>query len=441
MKGTTHHLILKRILIVATVLAMLQGCFLGAMAEEEKVNLRVMVWGQSNNISAFTNTIYEVNPEFSERVNVEFIVGGTGDPEVAEQYRLALASGVPCADIIQLNYTQLAEFAEAGAVMDLSGLVEPVWDDLLDAAKTICTYKDEVVAVPGAINTKLFYYRTDIFEECGVDPATWETVEDMIRDGQEIQKKYPNYYIHNISKEAGVQNYDIYMMFTAFDGRLADEEGNYIADTDPGVRKAFETLKKLYDSGIAYDATDFTSGWEHGLASGEIVGELTSNWFRYFASVYAPDQVGKWAAAEWPTEIRKGSEAGGSILVIPTFCEHVDEAMEFLKYYRLDADTVTAGFFNNNAVPVLAPVFETITERAEHSFLTNNLQGKTYWQVEYDTFNNGQYAIFPYTPKAAAEMNIVNAYSTKYFSGEMDLDAMLSSMNQDLVMQIGNPYE
>ena len=43
---------------------------------------------------------------------------------MAEKIRLALASGEPCADVIQLNYTQVPEFAEAGALEDLSDIYE-----------------------------------------------------------------------------------------------------------------------------------------------------------------------------------------------------------------------------------------------------------------------------------------------------------------------------
>ena len=433
------HGIWKRIatMTIAMALALL-AC--GVASAEEKAELTIMVWGQTASMEMGVETILANNPDFAAQVDIKVITGGQGDPDVAEKYRLSLASGVPCADIIQLNYTQLSEFASIGAVEDLSDVFEPVWDDLLDAAKVLCTYDGQIVAAPGAINTKLYYYRADIFEECGVDPTTWKTVDDMIAGAKAIQEKYPDKYIYNMSHTSGAQDYGLYTFFTSFDAKFTDEEGNYILDSDPGVRKAFETLKKLYDSGICYDATDFTSGWEYGLANGELIGQLTSNWYRIFASIYAPDAQGLWTACEWPEEIRKGSEAGGSIYVVPTFCTNKELAKEFLRLLRADTEMAEKQFYDNNAVPVLSSAFEQITDRAEHPYLIGN-HGKSYWQIEYDCFNNGQYSIFPYTPKAAAEMVIVNAYSTQFFSGAMDLDTMLSELNMDLTMQIGNPYE
>lgn len=430
---------LKHLVAITLSIALLLGLFSIASAEE-KTKLTIMVWGQTTTMENGVKVILENNPEFASKVDIEVITGGQGDPEVAEKYRLSLASGVPCADIIQLNYTQLAEFAEANAVVELTDVFSPVWDDMLDAAKVLCTYNDKIVASPGAINTKLYYYRQDIFDECGVDPTTWETVDDMIAGAKKIQETYPECYIYNMSHMAGAQDYGLYTFLMAFNARFTDENGNYILNSDPGVRQAFETLKKLYDSGICYDATDFNSGWEYGLANGELIGQLTSNWFRYFVGVYAPEGAGLWTACEWPTEIRQGSEAGGSIYVIPTFSAHPEEAKEFLRLFRADTAMAQEQFWQSNAVPTLSSAFEKITERAEHNYLVGN-HGKSYWQIEYDCFNNGYYSIFPYTPKAAAEMSIVNAYSTKYFTGEMDLDSMLNDLNMDLEMQIGNPFE
>ena len=429
---------LRLVVSIALVLCMMLG--LMSFASAEKKTMTVMVWGQTATMQMAVDTILKNHPEFAEKVDIQVITGGQGDPEVAEKYRLALASNVPCADIIQLNYTQLSEFAGAGACQDLSDIFTPVWDDMLGAAQVLSTYDGKIVAAPGAINTKLFYYRQDIFDECGVDPTTWKTVDDMIAGAKKIQEKYPEKYIYNMSHTAGAQDYGLYMFFTSFGGKFTDENGNYIWNTDPGINQAYTVLKKLYDSGICYDATDFTSGWEYGLAHGELIGQLTSNWFRYFVGTYCPDDAGKWTACEWPDEIKQGSEAGGSIYVVPTFCTCTEEAKEFLRLMRADSDLQDAQFWDCNAVPVLKSGFEKIIDRAEHSYLVGN-HDKSYWQIEYDCFNNGCYSINPYTPKAAAEMVIVNAYAGKYFTGEMDLQSMLDDMNMDLEMQIGNPFD
>lgn len=275
---------------------------------EGKETIRYMIWGDASLYNQISDSLQTTYPEFFEKYEIEVIVGGSGDNEVAEKIRLSLASGEPCADIIQLNYTQVPEFAEAGALEDLSDVYEGYEDNLTFAAKNLSQYKDQIVTVANQINSKLFYYRKDIFDECGVDPTQWKTVDDMIAGSAQIKEKYPDSFIHNCSKEEGFSGYDAYMMMCVYDAKFSDENGEYICDTDPGLRKSMETLKKIFDSGICYGSGDFTPDWEAALADGTLVGEFTGSWFKLFIPGYAPDQSGKWAACLWPEEIRKGSE-------------------------------------------------------------------------------------------------------------------------------------
>ncbi|WP_171902261.1 ABC transporter substrate-binding protein [Eisenbergiella tayi] len=402
---------------------------------EGKETIRYMIWGDASLYNQISDSLQTTYPEFFEKYEIEVIVGGSGDNEVAEKIRLSLASGEPCADIIQLNYTQVPEFAEAGALEDLSDVYEGYEDNLTFAAKNLSQYKDQIVTVANQINSKLFYYRKDIFDECGVDPTQWKTVDDMIAGSAQIKEKYPDSFIHNCSKEEGFSGYDAYMMMCVYDAKFSDENGEYICDTDPGLRKSMETLKKIFDSGICYGSGDFTPDWEAALADGTLVGEFTGSWFKLFIPGYAPDQSGKWAACLWPEEIRKGSEAGGSVLVIPVFSEQKEAAKEYLKMYRLQKEGVLAAFENADRTPITQAEFDTIAEK-ENDYLTNN-----YWKIESDSYDQNSFTIFNYSPNAVAEMTIFNGWCAKYFSGQADLDETLKGMNDDMKNQIGNALE
>ena len=402
---------------------------------EGKETIRYMIWGDASLYNQISDSLQTTYPEFFEKYEIEVIVGGSGDNEVAEKIRLSLASGEPCADIIQLNYTQVPEFAEAGALEDLSDVYEGYEDNLTFAAKNLSQYKDQIVTVANQINSKLFYYRKDIFDECGVDPTQWKTVDDMIAGSAQIKEKYPDSFIHNCSKEEGFSGYDAYMMMCVYDAKFSDENGEYICDTDPGLRKSMETLKKIFDSGICYGSGDFTPDWEAALADGTLVGEFTGSWFKLFIPGYAPDQSGKWAACLWPEEIRKGSEAGGSVLVIPVFSEQKEAAKEYLKMYRLHKEGVLAAFENADRTPITQAEFDTIAEK-ENDYLTNN-----YWKIESDSYDQNSFTIFNYSPNAVAEMTIFNGWCAKYFSGQEDLDETLKGMNDDMKNQIGNALE
>lgn len=431
---------MKQLVTSVASVALMASLGLSALAEE-KADVTVMVWGNVEQGQSDIDAVLGAYPELGDKMNIEVVSGGEGDTQVAEKIRLSLASNEPIADLIRLNYTQVPEFAEAGVLEDLGDLYDDeTWDNLVEAGKVLATYKDQKVAVPNAANAKLYFYRKDIFDECGVDPSTWKTVDDMIAGGKKIQEKYPDYYIYNVSKNLGAEGYDVYMELTAFDANLTDEEGNYTANTDPGVRKAFETIKKITDSGIAMDTNDWTPQWEAGLADGTLCGDLTASWFKSFIPGYCPEGEGKWAACQWPEEIRKGSEAGGSVWVIPVNAEHKEEAKELVKKMRLTEAGAIAAFENpiQTTTPVLKSVFESDIMSGNHWYVVND---GSYWQEEYKAFNSDTFTIFPYDPKATLEQTIINSWSGRYNSDEMSLDDMLNGLQEELEITIGNPYE
>lgn len=177
---------------------------------EGKETIRYMIWGDASLYNQISDSLQTTYPEFFEKYEIEVIVGGSGDNEVAEKIRLSLASGEPCADIIQLNYTQVPEFAEAGALEDLSDVYEGFEDNLTFAAKNLSQYKDQIVTVANQINSKLFYYRKDIFDECGVDPTQWKTVDDMIAGSAQIKENIRILsYITAVKKKASADTMPI----------------------------------------------------------------------------------------------------------------------------------------------------------------------------------------------------------------------------------------
>ena len=406
----------------------------GAMAEKRVV--RVMVWGKAENMEKNMGTLALTYPEFFNEVEVEVLVGGSGDNEVAEQIRLALASRESVADIIQLNYTQIPEFAEAGALEDLSAVIGPYADKLLGGAHVITQYKGQYVAFPYELKSKIMYYRKDIFDDCGVDPTQWKTVDQMIADGLMIQEKYPDHYIWNVNMERGFQGYDVYMTMTAFDSSFVDADGNYNLDENEGVRTALGILKKIMDSGICYDAGDFTPDWEKAFADGVLICQPLSMWMKTFLNGYAPDQAGLWTTCLWPEEIRKGSEAGGSVYVVPIFSNNKEDAMELMRLFRLEDKGSLAIFEGQNRTPVTKSAFNDETVRKGHYFF-----GPNTYLVEAEASSDENFAVFPYTPRAVAEMGIFNDWVSRYMLGEVSLDEALRNARADMENQIGNPFQ
>ena len=112
--------------------------------------------------------------------------------------------------------------------------------------------------------------------------------------------------------------------------------------------------KKMVDAGVIADISDWTPDWEKALSDGTIVSQLGASWLgqQIFLPTYSGD-VNKWKVTLWP-EIGgtdKGSDAGGSVMVVPTLSKHPAEAAEFIAYACLSEAGSQCAFATTGSLP------------------------------------------------------------------------------------------
>ncbi|WP_321015759.1 ABC transporter substrate-binding protein, partial [Hungatella effluvii] len=285
-------------------------------ASGEKTTLSMMVFPSTENYETINEKFLEQNPDLAEKVDFEVQLGGSGDGDVADKLRLALTSGENVPDIVRLNYTQLPEFAKAGVLYPLGDYIAEYEEKIIDAAKSIMKYDGTYYALPREVKPKVWFYRADIFEECGIDVRQVKTIDEFIAAGETIREKYPNACMENYN--VPTTSYDFMMMLSGTGAGFCDENGNYNLASNEDVKLTFERMKKLNDSGVMSSAAEWSADWTPAFDNGEIVSQLIGGWFKTdFKNFNLESQKGKWAMAPWPEEIREGSDAGGAIWVIP----------------------------------------------------------------------------------------------------------------------------
>jgi ABC-type glycerol-3-phosphate transport system substrate-binding protein len=207
----------KHIVAVSLILALAAGMLLFTVPAQAQTKLTFMLWGQPK----------EWLPPIAEKLGyeIEWIVGGRSDYEVADKFRLALAANEGIPDIIQFNQTQIPEFGSAGVLVDLTKYFTPYMENLPEMVVEMISWDGRIVGFPYQIKTKQWYYRKDMFDEAGIDVAQIKTIDDFIAAGKKFQEKFPDSYLWNLGNQS--IHYDFYGFVTAFDGRWNDEDGNY----------------------------------------------------------------------------------------------------------------------------------------------------------------------------------------------------------------------
>ncbi|GHV46633.1 ABC transporter substrate-binding protein [Spirochaetia bacterium] len=401
----------------------------------QKKVLRVMVWGSTVQHNTYLTEFYKLYPDFAAKCTVEYIVGGANDAECAEKMRLALVSGESIADINHLNYTQVPEFARAGALSSLDSIIAPVRNDLLDGFRILTEYEGKTVAVPSGIKPRIWFYLKDIFDQAGVDPTKVKTLDDFIAAGKKVQALNPKYKIWSLGPSDNTWMYSI----AGTGSKFADDKGNYLLTSDPNFAKVIEAFKKLKTSGVVADYAAWTPDWEKAFADEVLVSYLSANWLSQpqFLPKWAGEaQKGKWYAAQWPSLIGEtgGSDAGGGITVVPTYAAEPELAKEYLKLRYFTAE----GYFlqqmiNFSTPPLMKSWVNDPRAKAPDAFIGGDYAGETVKAI-------GDLKIFPYDPAAQLELSIIVPHFDSAMNGVVSTDTALKNAQADLINQIGNPW-
>lgn len=132
----------------------------------------------------------EVEEAFTEQtgatLEVEFVPWGSAH----DQFVNAIAGGTT-PDVAEVGTTWTPEFADAGALADISDYMdEDVRADYVQSLMEAGTYEDGVYGVPWYAGVRAFLYRTDVFEDAGLEPPT--TWEEIIEVGTGLQDHDPD---------------------------------------------------------------------------------------------------------------------------------------------------------------------------------------------------------------------------------------------------------
>lgn len=423
---------MKKILALFLCIILIFSMCIPAFAEEP-VQLRFMMWGGfSKEGQDFQSILMAAAPELEGKVEVETDIAGAHGGEMLSKLRLEIAAG-NCPDIVQMNVSMVPEFAAEGLLVDLSELFEDHEDEILEGAWKASLYDGKNVAVPWQLNTRIWMYRKDLFDAAGIDANAVKTTEDFIEAGKKLHEMFPETYITNLG--TACQGYNLGLIFSGNGAAFTDEDGNYIVNTNEGVRAAFEAYGKIVESGVVNRINEWTPDWEQGFNNGTIASCLTGSWMTHFLNTYIDDShQGKWAIAQFPAigGAETGSEDGGAVYVVLKDSKNKEAAIEVLEKLLFTENGQMTMFRELNVVPW----FKSLSNNEELN--TPDIYWGDYMPELMKSVE--KLSVFDFSPAYTAEINIVLEYFNKYVNGELTLDEALDGAQDDLVSQIGNPY-
>lgn len=206
-------------------------------------------------------------------------------------------------------------------------------------------YEDGVYGLPSSQQFYMLFYRTDIFEEYGLEvPKTWdkflEVASVLMLNNMEVGLPYVA--LTDIwQTNGGVASLNIFPTLLQQQGLSlynADQTGTSF--TEPETMRVFQEWTDFYTKYNLPKEYSFFNRFRIGL-----VPMAIQTYGQYSAlSAAAPEIKGKWAMAEIPGYVQEdgtinNSQAGfGSACMILKDSEHPDETWELLKWW-MSTDT------------------------------------------------------------------------------------------------------
>ena len=188
----------------------------------------------------FTQKMAEALPEMPGEVSLMPI------DQATEKATITLAAGSDALDIVYVNEPMLGRFAKAGWLEPLDAYWEQYkeeydLDDIPEAAVDALRYDGKLYAMPFAVNVMFFYYRTDLFEEAGIEPP--ETFEDYLTYAAQLNSPQRSGTILTLKPVDAAMNETHWYLNAIGDGWF-DENMKPVFNSANGI-KAIETLKEV----------------------------------------------------------------------------------------------------------------------------------------------------------------------------------------------------
>lgn len=391
------------------------------------------VWASEDIANQMSKAAFEAVPELAEKYEIQPVLISSAT-ELVQKFRMMLAAGETMPDIMMFQSEFLSEFAQEGILTDLSDVINPHREEMTKGAYNLISHNGKQWGFPYQIKPSVWVYRSDMFEEAGIDVTTVKTTDDFIAAGKRLQETFPGSYIWQFNSTQFPYAYLVHIL-SGNGGSFFDENGNYILDSDPGVRAAWEDIKKIYDSGVVYDVVADSTDQQQGYADGTIASDLTGTWIKNNMQSWAPDLAGIWEETQWPS-IGGGTPGGegGSMFVVPENSLHGEGAIEVLSALSLTVDGNLNGYRERSIYPSLTKAVEDDLLKQPHRYM-----GASLYEAEAAATEN--FKSFNYSPKFNSEVDIIVPYMAQYLQGQMSLDDALSSANNDLIVQLENAFD
>src|SRR6266545_882197 len=223
----------------------------------------ITIWGWKASLDALKLVDADFTAAFP---NVTFKYVERPPADTYRNIQLAIAAGTGAPDVAVIEDSHLPQYVHIGALADITDWVKPYVSKMVSYKWNWTKKSNRYYAMPWDPGPVAVFYRRDVFQKAGVDPASIQTWDDFYQAAKTIKQKTGAF----MWQQAKARN----------DGRLletllwqqgtgyVDSSGNVILDKDTKIQQTLEYIGRFWTDGLAADQEPWTDPWYKGQASG-----------------------------------------------------------------------------------------------------------------------------------------------------------------------------
>ncbi len=313
--------------------------------------------------------------------------------DVDSKLPTTLATGVAVPDGAFYEDNNLPE--QRAHFYDITDWIKPYVKDLVPFKVTVNSDSSgRILGVPWDLDPGLLYYREDLLQQVGVDPASIATYDDLFNVAQTLKQKLGAKVkpIH-LEQDPGLTLLWTEMFANQQGVSMVDTRGKLTINTGPYL-KIMQWYKKVSDAGLGTHAVYTGPGDLAALDSGQEALYPWAIWYSYAPQFQLKKTKGLWRAMPlpaWTPGGARGAVMGGSSFIIPKQAKNPYLAWLWFEFLTMQPQGYAAVYGPNKLYPGgLNTSMPSYLPALEHQLFKNvpALGGQNLWQVAYSTVNS-----------------------------------------------------
>jgi len=259
---------------------------------------------------SFWDPAFEASGLYKDYPEIKVKIIQMGWSDLHNKLTIGAMSGAGLPDGTRVQSLYYRSLVEKGIFEDLTSRLILMKDKFWPMSWECLSVDGKLYAMPELTHMIGMLYRRDVLEKAGFpsEPEQvselWPTWDEYIEMGKKIKNNLGTYMICLGPANINVWNIEN-MQTTGF----FDKEGKVIFDS-PAHIKVVQTLKKIWDAGIAKPYPFDTPQFWSAHSKGEFATLFAYDWFTNKISYHIPESEGLWGLAKVPAFYKGGRRSG-----------------------------------------------------------------------------------------------------------------------------------